>query len=77
MSHQTNFNNLYTYNCLDKNDKLILRKNHYYFEFQNGVRLPYLDGESVSFITQKESVFMNFILGNFDFRFLIVIKIFS
>ena len=50
-----------------KNDKLILRKNTNYFEYKNGFRLPYLDGVSISFITQKESVFMNFILGKFDF----------
>ena len=51
-----------------KNEKLILRKNNFYFEYdQNKVRLPYLDGVAISFITQKESVFMNFILGNFDF----------
>lgn len=49
------------------NDKLILSNNAHYFEYKNGVQLPYLDGVSISFITQKESVFMNFILGNFDF----------
>ncbi len=50
-----------------QNEKLILLKNHNYFEFQGNNRLPYLDGISISFITQKESVFMNFILGKFDF----------
>jgi len=50
-----------------QNDKLIFRKNTRYFEFDNGFQLPYLDGVSISFVTQKESVFMNFILGNFDF----------
>ena len=50
-----------------QNEKLILLKNHHYFEVQNHHRLPYLDGVSISFITQKESVFMNFILGKFDF----------
>ena len=42
-------------------------KNKRYFEFDSNIRLPYLDGVSISFVTQKESVFMNFILGNFDF----------
>ena len=51
-----------------QNEKLVLRKNIKYFEYDdNLIRLPYLDGISISFITQKESVFMNFILGNFDF----------
>ena len=50
-----------------QNEKLILLKNESYFEYEDNVRLPYLDGVSISFITQKESVFMNFILGNFDF----------
>ena len=50
-----------------QNDKLIFLKNTNYFEYENNIRLPYLDGISISFITQKESVFMNFILGNFDF----------
>ena len=50
-----------------QNEKLIFLKNKRYFEFESNVRLPYLDGVSISFITQKESVFMNFLLGNFDF----------
>ena len=50
-----------------QSEKLILLKNSNYFEFEKDIRLPYLDGVSISFITQKESVFMNFILGNFDF----------
>ena len=50
-----------------QNEKLIFLKNKRYFEFDSNVRLPYLDGVSISFITQKESVFMNFLLGNFDF----------
>ncbi|MBJ04732.1 MAG: ABC transporter substrate-binding protein [Flavobacteriales bacterium] len=50
-----------------KNEKLILLKNKNYFEYEENARLPYLDGISISFLTQKESVFMNFILGKFDF----------
>ena len=51
----------------EPSEKLILLKNSQYFEFEKNVRLPYLDGVSISFITQKESVFMNFVLDNFDF----------
>lgn len=50
-----------------QNEKLVLLKNKQYFEYEEDYRLPYLDGVSISFITQKESVFMNFIMGNFDF----------
>ena len=50
-----------------QNEKLILSKNLNYFEYEDNNRLPYLDGVAISFITQKESVFMNLILGNFDF----------
>ena len=49
------------------NEKLILLKNPNYFEFEHNLRLPYLDGIAISFITQKESVFMNFMLDNIDF----------
>ena len=50
-----------------QNEKLVLKKNDSYFEYDGVNRLPYLDGVSISFITQNESAFMNFILGNFDF----------
>ena len=50
-----------------QNEKLIFLKNKKYFEYYSNVQLPYLDGVSISFVTQKESVFMNFLLGNFDF----------
>ena len=50
-----------------QNEKLIFTKNFNYFEYENNTRLPYLDAVSISFVTQKESVFMNFILDKFDF----------
>ncbi len=50
-----------------QNEKIILLKNTNYFEFENGIRLPYLDAVSISFVSQQESVFMNFMLGKFDF----------
>ena len=50
-----------------QNEKLLLVRNNNYFEFEDNNQLPYLDGVAISFITQKESVFMNFILGKFDF----------
>ena len=47
--------------------KLVLRKNTNYFEKVNGTRLPYLDAVSISFIKDKQSAFLNFIQGKFDF----------
>lgn len=48
--------------------KLVLRKNPNYFERDsNGTRLPYIDAVSVSFIVDKQSVFMEFMKGTLDF----------
>ncbi len=49
------------------NVKLVLRKNFKYFEFEGDYRLPYLDAVSISFIPDKQTVFLEFIRGNFDF----------
>ena len=51
-----------------RDEKLVLLKNPNYFEFDSaGNRLPYLDGVSISFIRDKQSEFMEFLLGNIDF----------
>lgn len=48
--------------------KLVLRKNPDYFEFdEQGNRLPYLDAVAISFIIDKQSVFMEFMKGTLDF----------
>lgn len=48
--------------------KLVLRKNTNYFEKDSkGNRLPYLEAVSISFIVDKQSVFLEFIKGNIDF----------
>ena len=48
--------------------KLVLRKNPNYFERDEmGSRLPYLDGVAISFIVDKQSVFMEFMKGSLDF----------
>ncbi|MFM8432496.1 MAG: ABC transporter substrate-binding protein [Bacteroidota bacterium] len=47
--------------------RLVLHKNEYYFEKdRNGLRLPYLDAVSVSFINDKQSAFIEFLKGNLD-----------
>lgn len=48
--------------------KMVLRKNHRYFEKDSkGVALPYLDAIAVSFIKNKQTAFMQFVAGKFDF----------
>lgn len=49
-------------------EKLVLEKNTSYFETDSlGRRLPYLDAISVTFITEKQSEFLEFMKGNLDF----------
>ena len=48
--------------------KLVFRKNPDYFEHDAaGERLPYIDAVSVSFLIDKQVVFLEFIKGKFDF----------
>lgn len=48
--------------------KLVLRRNPFYFEYdEKGQQLPYLDGVAITFIVDKQSVFMEFMKGSLDF----------
>lgn len=47
--------------------KLILVKNKNYFEIENGEQLPFLDAIAISFIPNRESAFMEFLQGKYDF----------
>ncbi|MCR4965265.1 MAG: ABC transporter substrate-binding protein [Bacteroidales bacterium] len=48
--------------------KMVLRKNPDYFEKdEKGQQLPYLDAIAISFIVDKQSVFMEFMKGSIDF----------
>jgi peptide/nickel transport system substrate-binding protein len=48
--------------------KMVLARNPNYFEFDDQHRqLPYLDAVSISFIIDKQAVFMEFVKGNLDF----------
>lgn len=48
--------------------KLVLVKNENYFEKdKNNKPLPYLDAINISFIVDKQSVFLEFVKGNIDF----------
>jgi oligopeptide transport system substrate-binding protein len=46
---------------------LVLLKNENYWEKDGDVRLPYLDAVKVTFISDKQSAFMNFIKKELDF----------
>jgi oligopeptide transport system substrate-binding protein len=51
----------------NEGERLIMIKNDNYWEWENGERLPHLDAISISFIKDKQSAFLEFIKGNFDF----------
>ena len=58
----------FTFNQWREDEKLILTKNHNYFERdKQGLKLPYLDAVSISFIKDKQSEFLEFMKGNLDF----------
>jgi oligopeptide transport system substrate-binding protein len=46
---------------------LVLLKNEHYWEKQGNVQLPYLNAVKASFISDKQSAFMNFIKKELDF----------
>jgi len=47
--------------------KLIFLKNPDYFEKENGKKLPYLDAVAISFLSDKQAAFLEFLQGNLDF----------
>lgn len=52
----------------EENIKLVLRKNNSYHEKDNlGRELPYLEAVAISFLTDKQSEFLQFSQGNIDF----------
>lgn len=52
----------------EENIKLVLRKNNNYHEIDSlGNSLPYLEAVAISFLTDKQSEFLQFSQGNIDF----------
>lgn len=47
--------------------RLVLRKNPHYFETDGSRQLPLLEAVSISFLTDKQTAFMEFIKGRLDF----------
>jgi peptide/nickel transport system substrate-binding protein len=56
----------FTFKIWEEGSKLVLLKNDHYFEYENKVRLPYLDAVAISFIKDKETSFLNFLKGELD-----------
>lgn len=51
-----------------EDEKLVLIRNEDYFEYDDdGRRLPYLEAVNISFIRDKQSEFMEFMMGRLDF----------
>lgn len=49
------------------NDKMVLRRNNHYFEIdEQGQSLPYLESILISFISDKQSAFLEFLKGDLD-----------
>ncbi len=47
---------------------LVLRRNPYFFQYDDrGRRLPYLEAVDITFLPDKQSAFMEFLMGNLDF----------
>lgn len=46
---------------------LVFLRNEHYFETENGYKLPYLDAVSISFLSDRQSAFLEFLKGNLDF----------
>lgn len=49
-----------------ENTKMVLRKNRFYFERENGKKLPYLEAVSITFLPDKQSEFLQFVQGKLD-----------
>jgi len=47
--------------------KMVLLKNETYHMMQDGAQLPYLSAVNISFVKSKQTAFMQFMAGNYDF----------
>ena len=47
--------------------KMVLRKNPQYFEFEGSQRLPHLEAVNIDFVKNKQTAFMQFVSGKYDF----------
>jgi peptide/nickel transport system substrate-binding protein len=47
--------------------KMVLRQNPHYFEFDGPNRLPHLQAVNIDFVKNKQTAFMQFVSGKYDF----------
>lgn len=48
-------------------EKMVLLKNPNYFEKFEGKKMPFLDAVNISFLKDRQTAFLEFVKGNFDF----------
>lgn len=49
-----------------ENVKMVMVRNHRYFETENGHQLPFLDAVAITFLADKQAAFLEFVKGNLD-----------
>jgi peptide/nickel transport system substrate-binding protein len=57
----------FTFKLWAEGEKMVLLKNTHYFESMNGKPMPFLDAINISFLKDRQTAFLEFIKGNFDF----------
>ncbi len=57
----------FRFSTWEERTALIYLKNENYFEEENGERLPFVDAVSISFLSDRQSAFLEFVKGNLDF----------
>lgn len=57
----------FKFKAWEENTKLVFRKNNLYYEKDaNGNKLPYLEAVAITFLSDKQAEFLQFIQGNLD-----------
>ena len=57
----------FTFKFWAEGEKMVLLKNYHYFEMFEGKRMPFLDAVNISFLKDRQTAFLEFVKGNFDF----------
>jgi peptide/nickel transport system substrate-binding protein len=57
----------FTFKFWAEGEKMVLLKNPNYFEKFEGNRMPFLDAINISFLKDRQTAFLEFVKGNFDF----------
>ena len=57
----------FTFKFWAEGEKMILLKNSHYFEILDGKHMPFIDAVNISFLKDRQTAFLEFVKGNFDF----------